>query len=153
VKEEESGTLEAVQAIQSTTLTLQKAKDAYTQKGLEFDKLKKENASAKDLEKAEAKLKKAQEDYKNLVDKYSAIKEDFEKKMSLACKVKRLRVPLLGTECCMLCYVHLVREMLIIWINVCMYVIKMNVLRVDIIGLNLEIWNTLHLFIVRIGNY
>ena len=94
VKDEESGTLEAVQAIQSTTLTLQKAKDAYTQKGLEFDKLKKENASAKELEKAEAKLKKAQEDYKNLVDKYSAIKEDFEKKMSLACKVKGLRVSL-----------------------------------------------------------
>ncbi|XP_021930362.1 F-BAR domain only protein 2 isoform X12 [Zootermopsis nevadensis] len=86
VKEEESGTLEIVQAIQSTTLTLQKAKDAYTQKGLEFDKLKKENASAKDVEKAEAKLKKAQEDYKNLIDKYSAVKEDFEKKMSVACK-------------------------------------------------------------------
>ena len=94
VKDEESGTLEAVQAIQSTTLTLQKAKDAYTQKGLEFDKLKKENASAKEIEKAEAKLKKAQEDYKNLVDKYSAVKEDFEKKMTLACKVKRLRVSL-----------------------------------------------------------
>jgi DNA repair exonuclease SbcCD ATPase subunit len=88
VKEEESGTLEVVQAIQSTSLTLQKAKDAYTQKGLEFDKLKKENASAKDLEKAESKLKKAQEDYKNLIDKYSAIKDDFEKKMSLACKVR-----------------------------------------------------------------
>jgi hypothetical protein len=114
VKEEESGTLEAVQAIQSTTLTLQKAKDAYTQKGLEFDKLKKENASAKDLEKAEAKLKKAQEDYKNLVDKYSAIKEDFEKKMSLACKVKRLRVPVQGTGHCMYCYVQLVREMFIV---------------------------------------
>lgn len=88
MKEEESGTLEVVQAIQSTTLTLQKAKDVYTQKGLEFDKLKKENASAKDLEKAEAKFKKAQEDYKNLVEKYNAIKEDFEKKMSLACKVR-----------------------------------------------------------------
>nr|CAD7453199.1 unnamed protein product [Timema tahoe] len=86
VKEEESGTLEVVQAIQTTFVTLQKAKDAYTQKGLEFDKLKKENASSKDLEKAETKLKKAQEDYKNLVDKYSTIKEDFEKKMSQACK-------------------------------------------------------------------
>lgn len=87
VKEEESGTLEVVQAIQATTLTLQKAKDTYTQKGLEFDKLKKENASPKDLEKAEAKFKKAQEDYKNLVEKYSSIKEDFEKKMYIACKV------------------------------------------------------------------
>nr|CAD7256853.1 unnamed protein product [Timema shepardi] len=86
VKEEESGTLEVVQAIQTTFVTLQKAKDAYTQKGLEFDKLKKENASSKDLEKAETKLKRAQEDYKNLVDKYSIIKEDFEKKMSQACR-------------------------------------------------------------------
>jgi len=107
VKEEESGTLEVVQAIQSTTLTLQKAKDAYTQKGIEFDKLKKENASAKDLEKAEAKLKKAQEDYKNLVDKYSAIKEDFEKKMSLACKVRRLVVHLQGTGHPVVCLLYI----------------------------------------------
>ncbi|KAL1129960.1 hypothetical protein AAG570_012904 [Ranatra chinensis] len=86
VKEEECGTLEAVQAIQSTSLTLQKAKDSYTQKGIELDKLKKESASPKELEKAEQKLKKAQEEYKTLVDKYSTIKEDFENKMSLACK-------------------------------------------------------------------
>lgn len=87
MKEEECGTLEIAQAIQSTSLTLQKAKDTYTQKGIELDKLKKENASPKDLEKAEVKLKKAQEDYKTLVEKYSAIKDEFEKKMSLACKV------------------------------------------------------------------
>jgi hypothetical protein len=86
IKEEESGTLEVVQAIQATTLTLQKAKDNYTQKGLEYDKLKKENASSKDLEKAEVKFKKAQEDYKNLVEKYSVVKDDFEKKMSISCK-------------------------------------------------------------------
>lgn len=59
---------------------------------MEFDKLKKENASPRDLEKAEVKLKKAQEDYKLLVEKYSAVKEDFEKKMSLACKVLRLQI-------------------------------------------------------------
>lgn len=86
VKEEEGGTLEVVQAIQSTSLTLQKAKDSYTQKGIELDKLKKESASPKELEKAEQKLKKAQEEYKALVDKYSSVKEDFEKKMSLACR-------------------------------------------------------------------
>lgn len=49
--------------------------------------MKKDNASAKELEKAELKLKKAQEEYKTLVDKYSSVKEDFEKKMSLACQV------------------------------------------------------------------
>uniref|UniRef100_A0A1B6C7K9 MHD domain-containing protein n=2 Tax=Clastoptera arizonana TaxID=38151 RepID=A0A1B6C7K9_9HEMI len=86
VKEEEYGTLEIAQSIQSTSLTLQKAKDIYTQKGIELDKLKKENASPKDLEKAELKLKKAQEDYKTLVDKYSTVKEEFESKMSFACK-------------------------------------------------------------------
>ncbi|KAG8234493.1 hypothetical protein J437_LFUL014635, partial [Ladona fulva] len=85
VKEEESGTLETVQAIQSVTLTLHKAKDSYLQKGIEYDKLKKENASSRELEKAEAKLKKAQEDYKNLVEKYGSIKEEFERKMSIAC--------------------------------------------------------------------
>nr|CAH7750584.1 unnamed protein product [Callosobruchus chinensis] len=86
VKEEESGTLEAVQAMQAVTLNVQKSKDAYTQRTLELEKLKKENASAKEIEKGEQKLKKAQEDYKNFVEKYSAVKEDFESKMSVTCK-------------------------------------------------------------------
>nr|BAN20956.1 conserved hypothetical protein [Riptortus pedestris] len=86
VKEEEGGTLEVVQAIQSTSLTLQKARDSYTQKGLELDKLKKESASPRELEKAEQKLRKAHDEYKALVEKYATIKVEFEKKMSLACK-------------------------------------------------------------------
>ncbi|XP_024219854.2 F-BAR domain only protein 2-like [Halyomorpha halys] len=86
VKEEEGGTLEVVQAIQSTSLTLQKARDSFTQKGLELDKLKKESTSPRELEKAEQKLKKGQEEDKVLVEKNGAVKEDFEKKMSLACK-------------------------------------------------------------------
>lgn len=56
-----------------------------------MDKLRKDNASTKDIEKAELKLKKAQDDYKVLVDKYSAVKEDFEKKMTSACKVKIIK--------------------------------------------------------------
>ncbi|XP_026279722.2 F-BAR domain only protein 2 isoform X4 [Frankliniella occidentalis] len=86
VKEEEGGTLEVVQAIQATTLTLQKAKDAYLQKTLELDRLRKESASPRDLEKAEAKLRKAHEEYKTLVEKYHVIKEEFERKMITACK-------------------------------------------------------------------
>lgn len=86
VKEEESGTLEAVQAMQSVTLNVQKCRDTYTQRGLELEKLRKESTSAKEIEKAELKLKKAQEDYKSFVDKYSSVKEDFEKKMSVTCK-------------------------------------------------------------------
>lgn len=72
--------------MQNVTLNVQKSKDVYLQRGLELEKLKKENASAKDIEKADQKLKKAQEDYKNFVDKYSTTKEHFEKKMSVTCK-------------------------------------------------------------------
>uniref|UniRef100_A0A6P7FFB0 F-BAR domain only protein 2 isoform X3 n=1 Tax=Diabrotica virgifera virgifera TaxID=50390 RepID=A0A6P7FFB0_DIAVI len=86
VKEEESGTLEAVQAMQTVTLNVQKSRDTYTQRNLELERLRKESTSAKEIEKAEAKLKKAQEDYKTFVEKYSSAKEDFEKKMSVTCK-------------------------------------------------------------------
>lgn len=72
--------------MQNVTLNVQKSKDVYNQRFLELERLKKENASTKELEKAEQKLKKAQEDYKNFIDKYSAIKEDFEKKMSVSVK-------------------------------------------------------------------
>ncbi|XP_059490761.1 F-BAR domain only protein 2 isoform X2 [Neocloeon triangulifer] len=86
VKEDESMTLEVVQSIQATTLAVQKAKDVYTQRSLELDKLRKENASAKDVEKSEVKVRKAQEEYKTLVEKYAVTKEDFERKMLIACK-------------------------------------------------------------------
>ncbi|XP_008203048.1 F-BAR domain only protein 2 isoform X3 [Nasonia vitripennis] len=86
VKEEESSTLEVVQSIQSITITLQKTKDTCLQRGLELEKLRKDNASQRELEKAEIKFKKAQDDYKNLVDKYTAIRNDFETKMTQACR-------------------------------------------------------------------
>ncbi|XP_044006840.1 F-BAR domain only protein 2 isoform X2 [Aphidius gifuensis] len=86
VKEEESTTLEIVQSIQSITGTLQKAKDICIQKGLEYEKLKKDNASQRDIEKSESKYKKSQEDYKILVNKYTIIRNDFETKMTQACR-------------------------------------------------------------------
>ncbi|XP_050446218.1 F-BAR domain only protein 2 isoform X4 [Cataglyphis hispanica] len=86
VKEEESSTLEVVQSIQNITVTLHKAKDMCLQKGLELEKLKKDNASQRELEKAEVKFKKAQDDYKALVDKYTIIRNDFETKMTQACR-------------------------------------------------------------------
>lgn len=87
VKEEESSTLEVVQNIQSITVTLQKAKDMCLQKGLELEKLRKDNASQRELEKSEVKYKKAQDDYKALVDKYTVVRNDFESKMTQACRV------------------------------------------------------------------
>lgn len=65
---------------------VQKAKDAYMQRGLELEKFKKENNSPKETEKAEVKFKKAQEDYRSYVEKYNTVKEDFERKMSLTCR-------------------------------------------------------------------
>lgn len=86
VKDEESGTLDSVKSIQDTTNLLQKAKELYKQRCLELEKLKRDNASVKELEKAESKFRKAQDDYKSLVDKYTQIREDFERKMTLAAK-------------------------------------------------------------------
>ncbi|KAL0101586.1 hypothetical protein PUN28_019017 [Cardiocondyla obscurior] len=86
VKEEESSTLEVVQSIQNITVTLHKAKDMCMQKRLELEKLKKDNASQRELEKAESKFKKAQDDYRTLVDKYTVIRNDFEAKMTQACR-------------------------------------------------------------------
>ncbi|XP_011701107.1 PREDICTED: F-BAR domain only protein 2 isoform X4 [Wasmannia auropunctata] len=86
VKEEESSTLEVVQSIQSITVTLHKAKDMCMQKRLELEKLRKDNASQRELEKAESKFKKAQDDYRTLVDKYTVIRNDFEAKMTQACR-------------------------------------------------------------------
>ena len=86
IKDEESPTLDAVKSIQDTTNLLGKAKEVYKQRCLEVEKLKRDNASVKELEKAESKFRKAQDDYKGLVDKYTQIRDDFERKMTLAAK-------------------------------------------------------------------
>ncbi|XP_051171044.1 F-BAR domain only protein 2 isoform X1 [Leptopilina boulardi] len=86
VKEEEASTIEIVQSIQNVTVTLQKARDICFQRGFELEKLRKDNASQRELEKAEVKFKKAQDDYKTFVEKYSIIRNDFESKISQACR-------------------------------------------------------------------
>ncbi|XP_060596041.1 F-BAR domain only protein 2-like [Ruditapes philippinarum] len=85
MKEGESGTLEVVQSIQTTTTALHRAKEIYHTRCLELERLKRENASPKDIEKSETKYKKAKEEYKNLVDKYATIREDFQNKMVDSC--------------------------------------------------------------------
>ncbi|XP_032593633.1 F-BAR domain only protein 2 isoform X5 [Drosophila grimshawi] len=86
VKEEESQTLECVQAIQTSTVAVQKLRDLYASKVVELEKLRKDNGSHKDAEKLESKLKKLQEDYKALLDKHNPIKNEFERRMSQTCK-------------------------------------------------------------------
>ncbi len=45
---------------QDMTVSLQKTKETYKQRCLEMEKLKRDNASTKELEKSEAKFRKAQ---------------------------------------------------------------------------------------------
>jgi chromosome segregation ATPase len=86
VKDEESGTQDVVQLFQSTSASLQKASQIYHQKLAELEKLRNEsNASAKEIERADQKTKKAFEDYKSLVDKYNNVRSDFERKMTQSC--------------------------------------------------------------------
>ncbi|XP_012638802.3 LOW QUALITY PROTEIN: F-BAR domain only protein 2 [Microcebus murinus] len=81
-KEEVAGTLEAVQAIQSITQALQKAKENYNAKCVEQERLKKEGATQREIEKAAVKSKKATDTYKLYVEKYALAKADFEQKMT-----------------------------------------------------------------------
>jgi len=86
IKDEESPTSDVVKSLQETTIMLHKSKEFYKAKTSELEKLKRENPTPKELEKAETKFRKAQEDYRNLCDKYTNIREDFEKKMISSCK-------------------------------------------------------------------
>ncbi|XP_041341978.1 F-BAR domain only protein 2 isoform X2 [Pyrgilauda ruficollis] len=81
-KEDVSGTLEAVQNIQSITQALQKSKENYNAKCVEQERLKKEGATQREIEKAAVKSKKATDTYKLYVEKYAAFKSDFELKMT-----------------------------------------------------------------------
>ncbi|XP_055609108.1 F-BAR domain only protein 2 isoform X9 [Uranotaenia lowii] len=85
VKEEESSTLESVQAMKDSTSAVAKAKDTYNARLQELEKARKDN-SAKEIEKCEAKVRKQQDDYKALVEKHNIIKQEFEKKMTITCR-------------------------------------------------------------------
>ncbi|XP_077441992.1 F-BAR domain only protein 2 [Vanacampus margaritifer] len=80
-KEEVASTLEAVQSIQSTGQALQKSKENYNAKTVEQERLRKEGATQRDVDKAGIKAKKATETYKSYVEKYAYAKSDFELKM------------------------------------------------------------------------
>ncbi|KAM6111413.1 F-BAR domain only protein 2-like [Phoenicopterus ruber ruber] len=81
-KEDVSGTLEAVQNIQSITQALQKSRENYNAKCVEQERLKKEGATQREVDKAAVKSKKATDTYKLYVEKYAAVKSVFEQKMT-----------------------------------------------------------------------
>ncbi|XP_070706144.1 F-BAR domain only protein 2-like isoform X2 [Pempheris klunzingeri] len=81
-KEEVASTLEAVQNIQTTSQALQKSKEIYNAKTVEQERLRKEGATQRDVDKAGVKAKKATETYKSYVEKYAIAKSEFEQKMA-----------------------------------------------------------------------
>uniref|UniRef100_A0A8C6UWW1 F-BAR domain only protein 2 n=1 Tax=Neogobius melanostomus TaxID=47308 RepID=A0A8C6UWW1_9GOBI len=81
-KEEVAPTLEAVQNIQTISQALQKSKENYNAKTLDQERLRKEGATQRDVDKAGVKAKKATETYKSYVEKYATAKSEFEHRMT-----------------------------------------------------------------------
>ncbi|XP_057211948.1 F-BAR domain only protein 1 isoform X1 [Triplophysa rosa] len=81
-KEEVIGTLEAVQCVQVQNAHLQKTREGYHSKCVELERLRKEGAPQKELEKAELKSKKAAESFAGSIKKFNRAEADFEQKMS-----------------------------------------------------------------------
>ncbi|NXW49690.1 FCHO2 protein, partial [Nyctiprogne leucopyga] len=80
-KEEVSGTLEAVQLLHGVAQLLPKSKESYHSKCQEYERLRKEGTSQKEIDKAELKSRKAGEALRRAVDKYNAARADFEQRM------------------------------------------------------------------------
>ncbi|XP_066499583.1 f-BAR domain only protein 1 [Hoplias malabaricus] len=81
-KEEVMGTLEAVQTLQVQNGQLQKSREGYHAKCMELERLRKEGAPQKELEKAEVKSKKAAESFVSSIEKFNRAGGDFEQRMS-----------------------------------------------------------------------
>ncbi|XP_043246986.1 F-BAR domain only protein 2-like isoform X4 [Amphibalanus amphitrite] len=86
VKEEEAPTMEVVQSLQQLTASVLKAREVYHQRAAELRRLQEAAQPAKDTDKAEAKLRKAAEEYRALVDKHRGVRDDFERKMVVSCR-------------------------------------------------------------------
>lgn len=84
VKDAEQGTMEVVTQIQTSTQMTMKSKEVYVARQAEWEKAVKDGASQKEVEKAEGKAKKAQEEYKVWVDKYQQNREEYQTKMPQA---------------------------------------------------------------------
>ncbi|VDD91389.1 unnamed protein product [Enterobius vermicularis] len=82
----EQDVIDAVNLMQTTTTCLQKSKETYMQRCSELEKLRKENALAKEINKVESKVVKSREEYRNYVEKYGRVRTEFEEKMVKAAR-------------------------------------------------------------------
>ncbi|XP_070800901.1 LOW QUALITY PROTEIN: F-BAR domain only protein 1-like [Pituophis catenifer annectens] len=80
-KDEVAGTLEAVQQLQGAAQHLPKAKEAFHSRCQELERLRREGAGQKEMDKAELKSRKAVDALRRTVEKYNVARADFEQKM------------------------------------------------------------------------
>ncbi|XP_056368918.1 F-BAR domain only protein 1 isoform X2 [Oenanthe melanoleuca] len=80
-KEEVAGTLEAVQLLHGVAQLLPKSKESYHSKCQEYERLRREGTSQKEIDKAELKSRKAGEALRRAVEKYNSARADFEQRM------------------------------------------------------------------------
>ncbi|XP_044276965.1 F-BAR domain only protein 1 isoform X2 [Varanus komodoensis] len=80
-KDEVAGTLEAVQVLQGATQQLPKAKETFHSRCQDLERLRREGAGQREIEKAELKSRKAVEALRRAVEKYNVARNDFEQKM------------------------------------------------------------------------
>uniref|UniRef100_A0A2K6SLV7 FCH and mu domain containing endocytic adaptor 1 n=1 Tax=Saimiri boliviensis boliviensis TaxID=39432 RepID=A0A2K6SLV7_SAIBB len=80
-KEEVVGTLDAVQALSGVSQLLPKSRENYLNRCMDQERLRRESNSQKEMDKAEAKTKKAAESLRRSVEKYNSARADFEQKM------------------------------------------------------------------------
>ncbi|CAL1539939.1 unnamed protein product [Lymnaea stagnalis] len=85
IKENEQATLDSVQTIQQTTTALHKAKEIYHTRCLEMERLKRDNASQKDIEKVRHLVLVQNIEYKTLIEKFKDVRNVFEEKMIGSC--------------------------------------------------------------------
>ncbi|XP_023408011.1 F-BAR domain only protein 1 isoform X3 [Loxodonta africana] len=80
-KEEVVGTLDAVQVFGGVNQLLPKSRENYLNRCMDQERLRRESTSQKEMDKAEAKTKKAAESLRRSVEKYNSARADFEQKM------------------------------------------------------------------------
>ncbi|MBZ3872368.1 F-BAR domain only protein 1 [Sciurus carolinensis] len=80
-KEEALGTLDAVQVLAGVSQLLPKSRENYLSRCMDQERLRRENTSQKEMDKAETKTKKAAESLRRAVEKYNSARADFEHKM------------------------------------------------------------------------
>ncbi|XP_021106648.1 F-BAR domain only protein 1 isoform X3 [Heterocephalus glaber] len=80
-KDEVGGTLDEVQLLAGVTQLLPKSRENYLSRCVDLERLRRENTSQKEVDKAETKAKKAAESLRRSVGKYNSARADFEQKM------------------------------------------------------------------------